>query len=783
MEFEIFPFTEVDMDPEGLRESATGLEESAEFQVCVSGGTRFWLPPIRCNPMKRNLFDRFSCPGLAGLALAFVLSGQGLGEPMFELDATRLAAGTIREWPASGTLSGRLLSDQPLRVTTLLGRQAVEFGGGQDLVSEFILPAGFEKGPFTVEAWVLNPTVEKFETLMVLAPPKGGPGTEFSFSDSATSGAFRSGFKATSPFSEVPSPGVWHHLAWTWSGGGDGALRVYVDGELDFEKPFKFVPTPGAVVHVGASGETNEAGRLKRFSGAISRLRLLPQALTQTELRQSAGLESAYAPLPPNGSVTDSLETTLRWQAGSPQASRFVVYLDRDRRAVEEGRKELAKPAASTELAVSGLTVGAGYFWRVDQLDPQGRVLARGPVWSFGADGGFATGPSPRDHDSNVPATQQVLAWQPGRHATRQRVYVAASPDELDRATKPLAELPGDANRTSLSAPLAAGSRCCWRVDSDNGSQPGTRGRTWTFRTQDAWIRNDVTFFVGSDSHYGRENNASINRRVIDEMNALPGTELPASIGGGVVRTPRGVAMNGDLLDEGFNAETAHAQWAEFCRDYGLTGSDGRLCYPLFEGFGNHDGGPTKGITRAGIKERNSRRSGLTSVSPDGHHYSWDWDQVHLVQLNLFGGDGPGDVKGVNGPEHDPEGALRFLKEDLARNVGDSGRWVVVFQHFGWLGGMSDWWQPEAKERFHEVVKPYHIACLINGHSHGAAFVPWHGLLTIHDGSTARGDGDTGDFLVVRITDQELIVIQRKLGGWGIQKRMPLGAPVESPNP
>ncbi len=41
----------------------------------------------------------------------------------------------------------------------------------------------------------------------------------------------------------------------------------------------------------------------------------------------------------------------------------------------------------------------------------------------------------------------------------------------------------------------------------------------------------------------------------------------------------------------------------------------------------------------------------------------------------------------------------------------------------------------------------------------------------------ARGDGDTGDFLVVRVTDKELIVIQRKLGSWGMQKRKMLGVP------
>jgi hypothetical protein len=91
-----------------------------------------------------------------------------------------------------------LKSEQALQLGTVMGRPAIEFSGGQELVSEFTLPAGFEKSSFTV--------------------------------------------------------------------------------------------TPQAVIHVGASGETDEARRLKHFTGAISRLRLLPRVRSQAELRQSTGL-------------------------------------------------------------------------------------------------------------------------------------------------------------------------------------------------------------------------------------------------------------------------------------------------------------------------------------------------------------------------------------------------------------------------------------------------------------------------------------------------------------
>ncbi len=729
------------------------------------------------------LLEFFSSPRSDGMRiimarflLAAVLSTAAIHAGIIlDLDAKSLPAGTIAEWKDSTPSGGIVRSDSPLRIEQVQGRTAVIFDGVQQMVAEFRLAAGLEKKPFTVEAWALNPNVEKMEVLVALAPVLGGPGTEFSYSSSPGSGAFRSGFKATTPFGNIPTANVWHHLVWTYAGGADGLLKVYVDGELDTERELKFILPPQAKIHIGASAESDKSGPKKGFSGALARVRIYDQVLSQSELRQGAGLLHAFAPEPRHGSTTDSLNVSLSWQHGTANAASSLVYISTDRSAVERSYKNLAMPVAGTTLGPVPLKVGTKYFWRVDDLDNKGQVIAPGMVWTFTADAGLASLPQPRHQDSNVSPALAQLSWIPGKYVTHLRLFFGVSAEEVEKATIPAAEFPAETKTCALPVKLAPGTRSYWRVDSDNGQQPASHGQVWTFRTQDAPVKDDVTFFVSSDSHYGRENNAAINRRVIDEMNALPGTPLPSSVGGGFVRTPRGVILNGDLLDEGFNKDTAPALWAEFCRDYGLTGTDGRLCFPMYEGFGNHDGGPTKSFVRAGIKERNPKRIGLKEISPDGHHYSWDWDHLHLVQLNLFGGASPADVKGVNAAEHDPEMALQFLHDDLARHVGSTGRRVITFQHFGWLGGMADWWQGEAKERFYDEVKPYQVACLINGHSHGAAFVPWHDLLTIHDGSTARGEGDNGDFMVVRVTAKELIVIQRKLGEWGIYKRMNLG--------
>ena len=697
---------------------------------------------------------------LALALLTFALATRAPADVLIDLDASRLPAGEVNAWTSGADPTVNFTTAAPPRIEQVQGRAAIVFDGTRQFVAETELPVGFEKGNgFTVEVWALNPSAERAETLVAFAPPRGGSGTELNYCSGASAGAFRSGFKSTTPYETLPAANVWHHLAWSY--GTDGTLRVYVDGELDTERALRVSLPAAAKLHIGASGEVDNDEPKRGFSGAIARVRIHNTALSQAELRKSAGFVSAFAPSPRHGASTDTLSVPLLWEPGSVDAVKFIVYAGTDRTAVERGEQPLA-----SEHGPLSLKVGAAYFWRVTQFDKAGRVLSPGIVWTFTADPGLATAPQPRDNDSNVALTAAKLAWIPGKYTTQQRIAFSTNRDVLERES----DLPATTAGWQPPA-LQPGTRYYWRVDSDNGTQPPSRGPVWTFRTQDAPIANDVTFFVSSDTHYGRENNAAINRRVIDEMNALPGTALPASIGGGFVRTPRGVVLNGDLLDEGFDKSSAPANWVEFCRDYGLTGTDGRLCFPLYEGFGNHDGGPVKSFVRAGIKERNTRRVGVKAISENGLHYAWDWDHLHLAQLNLFGGSGPADVKGVNGPEHDPEMSLEFLQKDLAQNVGASGRPVITFQHFAWLGGMSDWWHPEAKERFYEAVKPYRIACLINGHSHGAAFIPWHDLLTIHDGSTARGESDTGDFMVVRVTQNEVIAIQRKLGAWGIQKR------------
>lgn len=144
-----------------------------------------------------------------------------------------------------------------------------------------------------------------------------------------------------------------------------------------------------------------------------------------------------------------------------------------------------------------------------------------------------------------------------------------------------------------------------------------------------------ITFFVTSDTHYGLSQTvAAANEKTVDAMNALPGTAFPREVGGAVA-TPRGVAVLGDLTNDG-DTPGFSISWRLFNADFGVNG-EGRLRFPVYELPGNHDGGDEQTVRR-GIRERNKLRPGLEGSSPNGISYSWDWGQVHFVSLGLFAG-------------------------------------------------------------------------------------------------------------------------------------------------
>lgn len=267
------------------------------------------------------------------------------------------------------------------------------------------------------------------------------------------------------------------------------------------------------------------------------------------------------------------------------------------------------------------------------------------------------------------------------------------------------------------------------------------------------------TFFATSDSHYEAVQNVERNDRnrvTLQRMNSMPGVNWPDKLGGGPIGKPLGVLALGDLIDDGDKLGETEIQWRFFEEQFGLDGTDGVLKFPVFEGWGNHDGPPAKFIkqkrsVQAEIARRNQQRLEtklITRVSSNGLHYSWDWHGVHFVQTNLYPADKQNTKVRYSLPWHSPQDALQFVKDDLQASVGDSGRPVIIMAHCGFD---TDWWVAEDWAAFYHAVKPYNVLAYFHGHT-GTGVRKWkpegedEPLDVINTGQTEKG------FFVVEIS-------------------------------
>jgi len=247
-----------------------------------------------------------------------------------------------------------------------------------------------------------------------------------------------------------------------------------------------------------------------------------------------------------------------------------------------------------------------------------------------------------------------------------------------------------------------------------------------------------VTFFVGSDSHFGADGMSAANRTLVEQMNSLPGTEYPPELGGRV-DTPRGVLFTGDTTDNGRLDE-----FAEFEAVYGLTGKDGLLRYPVFESIGNHDLNP-----ESPIKEKAKERHG-------GIDYAWSWDGLRFLCLDMY-----------------PDAKTRaFLTAELQKLGPD--RPVIVFFHYSLEGPYSDFWEQQDKEDFAQALQGYNVVAIFHGHEHRMGHYFWRGHPVFRPGAPRHS---AHSFLAVRVGPTEMSVAawdfdnRKWLAAWSVPVR------------
>ncbi len=292
----------------------------------------------------------------------------------------------------------------------------------------------------------------------------------------------------------------------------------------------------------------------------------------------------------------------------------------------------------------------------------------------------------------------------------------------------------------------------------------------------------DVTFFAIGDPQINIPRwGVAGTEQTIAMMNGLPGKDGPF---GDVVAEPRGVLIAGDLVD----AVSNPANWELYKQFFDPNGV-ARLRFPAFEGAGNHDLDTKQAVgtftyVQQELIARNRTRPANLKLDPHGYHYSWDWDDVHFVCLNVFPGSVPRAVYDRDAPWNDPKGALAFLTNDLKAQVGKSGRPVVVFWHYGVRGwGLEKWWLPADLDALAGALKPYNIALIVHGHEHRYEHYTWNGMDVVMAPSTqfdpdpAQGTTQSRPkgFVVGRLTGRELQIGYRTPDGWDDKWRKPLG--------
>lgn len=305
----------------------------------------------------------------------------------------------------------------------------------------------------------------------------------------------------------------------------------------------------------------------------------------------------------------------------------------------------------------------------------------------------------------------------------------------------------------------------------------------------------DVTFLVINDIHACRmgdglspgcatEGKTDENLlRHVRALNSVERLNWPGEIdgkptglksAGQKVSTPLGIVACGDLTDDGGGqtAERAEGtQLKQFAQRYQIGTGDDRVHLPVYVGLGNHDldqDGRSDDVDwyRDELRDyiRLNHKPSVFFKAPhpaDNYHeasdsYSWNWQGLHLVQMQRFAGD---TRKGA-------ASALAWLKADLQEFAGD-GRPVVLFQHYGWdhfsmerwdpdkhtfdLAGSGDphWWSDGERQAFTQTLDGYNIAAVFHGHEHDTPMIYQADGLDVVKATAAY----MGGFAIVRIAD------------------------------
>jgi len=183
--------------------------------------------------------------------------------------------------------------------------------------------------------------------------------------------------------------GRWHHVAVTFEDDGSPDVLdtlLYVDGRLETTASSQAtaIDTAASTVRVGRSSYNEEP-----IPGEIDDARIYDKVLTAEEIQQVMLGDTKLAgdPVPERVALVDMRDiSSLSWSRGDSAAS-HDVYLGTDRDAVADADNtapEFQGNQTGTSLSLTGLVEfgGGDYYWRIDEVEAGGTVIA-GTIWKF----------------------------------------------------------------------------------------------------------------------------------------------------------------------------------------------------------------------------------------------------------------------------------------------------------------------------------------------------------------------------------------------------------------
>jgi len=215
----------------------------------------------------------------------------------------------------------------------------------------------------------------------------------------------------------------------------------------------------------------------------------------------------------------------------------------------------------------------------------------------------------------------------------------------------------------------------------------------------------DMSPGCAPDAQYADDQNTLLRQAI----NSVEKHNWPAGADGGNFYNEgmpydhvRGVAVAGDLTQNGSEAIPVGTQLGHDCQEYtlyrqafGRCGNEGALAFPVYEAYGNHD---FPWISGAGDPNYHpvvdyldqitaAHRPGAAAdlyddPAPGTNHFAWRWDDVWFVNLDVKPGTEVEVIEKGAFRHVSPLDSLGFFRNFLDSRSATSTRQIVVMTHY-----------------------------------------------------------------------------------------------------